>query len=84
MVLLETSPIPAHINCDQVEVCGFGEHHDADGLADEGLVCGRLLAPQDQLYSQGKHSPYGEDRYNPSPVNPSNDTEKSATYTRTL
>ncbi len=43
---------------------------------------GRILAPQDRLQSQGKYFPYGEDRYNPSPANPTNDREKFATYTR--
>ena len=43
---------------------------------------GRILAPEDRLESQGTYFPYGEDRYSPSPANPSNDTEKFATYTR--
>jgi RHS repeat-associated protein len=37
---------------------------------------------EDRLQSVGKYFPYGEDRYNPTPVNPSNDQEKIATYTR--
>jgi RHS repeat-associated protein len=48
---------------------------------------GRLVANgswthEDRLQSVGKYFPYGEDRYNPTPVNPSNDQEKFATYTR--
>ncbi|MBV9266851.1 MAG: glucosaminidase domain-containing protein [Acidobacteriaceae bacterium] len=43
---------------------------------------GRLLTPEDRLQSRGKYFPYGEDRYNPTPANPSNDQEKFATYTR--
>jgi RHS repeat-associated protein len=43
---------------------------------------GRLLAPHDRLSSNGKYFPYGEDRTNPSPANPSNGVEKFATYTR--
>jgi RHS repeat-associated protein len=43
---------------------------------------GRLLAPEDRAQSRGKYFPFGEDRYNPNPANPSNDQEKFATYTR--
>jgi len=43
---------------------------------------GRLLKPQDRLNSIGKYFPYGEDRYSPHPANPTNGTEKFATYTR--
>jgi RHS repeat-associated protein len=43
---------------------------------------GRLLAPHDRLSSNGKYFPYGEDRTNPNPANPSNGVEKFATYTR--
>jgi hypothetical protein len=43
---------------------------------------GRLLAPEDRERSHGKHFPFGEDRYSPNPVNPANDQEKFATYTR--
>ena len=43
---------------------------------------GRLLKPQDRLNSIGKYFPYGEDRYSPSPANPTNGQEKFATYTR--
>ncbi|MGC2661008.1 MAG: RHS repeat-associated core domain-containing protein [Bryobacteraceae bacterium] len=43
---------------------------------------GRLWAYEDRLQSVGKYFPYGEDRYNPNPANPSNDQEKFATYTR--
>jgi RHS repeat-associated protein len=43
---------------------------------------GRLLKGEDRLQSVGKYFPYGEDRYNPTPANPSNDQEKFATYTR--
>jgi RHS repeat-associated protein len=48
---------------------------------------GRLVANgswthEDRLQSIGKYFPYGEDRYNPTPANPSNDQEKFATYTR--
>lgn len=43
---------------------------------------GRLLAPEDQLGSQGKYFPYGEDRISPTPPDPLGDTEKVATYTR--
>jgi RHS repeat-associated protein len=42
----------------------------------------RLLKGEDRLQSVGKYFPYGEDRYNPTPANPSNDQEKFATYTR--
>jgi RHS repeat-associated protein len=43
---------------------------------------GRLLVPHDRLSSNGKYFPYGEDRTNPNPANPSNGVEKFATYTR--
>jgi RHS repeat-associated protein len=40
------------------------------------------VVAQDRLQSIGKYFPYGEDCYNPTPANPSNDQEKFATYTR--
>jgi RHS repeat-associated protein len=43
---------------------------------------GRLLKGEDRAQSVGKYFPYGEDRTSPNPVNPANDTEKFATYTR--
>jgi RHS repeat-associated protein len=43
---------------------------------------GRLLTPEDRLQSIGRYFPFGEDRTFTKPVNPANDQEKFATYTR--
>ena len=42
----------------------------------------RLVSPEDRLGSKGKYFAFGEERTNVSPVNPPNDQEKFATYTR--
>ena len=45
---------------------------------------GRLLKNEDRLQSIGKYFPYGEDRYSPTPANPTGDTENLQRIPRIL
>jgi RHS repeat-associated protein len=59
-----------------------GSGYTLTATATNVWFAGRLLTPEDRAQSRGKYFPFGEERTNAIPANPTNDQEKFATYTR--
>jgi RHS repeat-associated protein len=61
----------------------FPQHVHADCDRHKRLVCRPPIDSRaSRAQSRGKYFPFGEERTNPIPANPTNDQEKFATYTR--